>query len=870
MSASILMPVMSSLSFAQDATEPVEEPVEAVEAPLPEPLPEPILPEMDQDYSSLAQREMIRRQNAVYEADQLLLEGRIAYKEADFQKAANKYAQALQMVPNAPMFTNRREALTAHLTDANVALAMQHRESGKTDEARTLLENVRELDPYNSLAEKELDALDDPMRTNPTRDEGHVEDVAAVNKALMMASAHFDLGKYDLAKGEYQKVLRIDPYNRAARRGMERVAAIKTDYYRAAYDHTRAELLMQVDEAWELSVPTDAPDTRFRRSSGNEPTVGVAYITEKLRRIIIPQINFEDTTVEEAVAFLRQRSTELDTLEMDPDRKGVNFVVRRPNAGGGGGGGGLLGEGLGESLGGGNDPNALVIKELRVRNVPLNVALKYICDATKLRYKVDDYAVTLVPQTETGEEIFTRNYTVPPDFQANLGGGADGGGADPDPFADPVAGGGTTIKPRAPIKEMLEQAGIAFPEGSSATLSGSVLLVSNTPSELDKVEQLVDAISQKQPKQVKITTKFVEITQANGEELGFDWVVGPFFSGDGNMVGAGGTIGSGGNRTGFDFSGPAIPGVTGSDISVNNIVTAGNRSGDLANSRNSIDAILNNTSRATQSPRVAPGILSFTGLFSDGQLKLIMRGLSQKKGTDLMSAPSITARPGEKATIEIIREFIYPTEYDPPELQQGGGNNNQAGGVPAGQQAAVQAFPVVPANPTAFETRNTGVTLEIEPNFGDDDFMIDLRFVPEIVEFEGFINYGSPIQTAGTDGDGNPVQVVITENRIEMPIFATRRVNTALTIYDGYTVAIGGLMREDVQNVEDQVPILGDLPLIGRLFQTKAENRIKSNLIIFVTAQIIDPTGRPLRGADGPADPMTSPDAIGVTASGSN
>jgi general secretion pathway protein D len=55
-------------------------------------------------------------------------------------------------------------------------------------------------------------------------------------------------------------------------------------------------------------------------------------------------------------------------------------------------------------------------------------------------------------------------------------------------------------------------------------------------------------------------------------------------------------------------------------------------------------------------------------------------------------------------------------------------------------------------------------------------------------------------------------------------------------------------MREDVQNVEDKVPVLGDIPLVGRLFQSKAENRIKSNLIIFVTAQIIDATGRPLRG----------------------
>ena len=49
-----------------------------------------------------------------------------------------------------------------------------------------------------------------------------------------------------------------------------------------------------------------------------------------------------------------------------------------------------------------------------------------------------------------------------------------------------------------------------------------------------------------------------------------------------------------------------------------------------------------------------------------------------------------------------------------------------------------------------------------------------------------------------------------------------------------------------MQTLEDKVPILGDLPLIGRLFQTTAESRTKSNLIIFVTARIIDATGQPV------------------------
>jgi general secretion pathway protein D len=215
-----------------------------------------------------------------------------------------------------------------------------------------------------------------------------------------------------------------------------------------------------------------------------------------------------------------------------------------------------------------------------------------------------------------------------------------------------------------------------------------------------------------------------------------------------------------------------------------------------------------------------------------------------------MTAPSVTAKSGQKATIEIIREFIYPTEYEPPELPNSVGGGNSGGGIIGLGGGGGGSFPVTPATPTAFEMRKTGVTLEIEPTIGENDFVIDLRFAPEIVEFEGFINYGSPIQSPSTDALGNPVVSVITENRIEMPVFSARRVSTSLTIYDGYTVAVGGLMREDVQNVEDKVPILGDIPIIGRLFQTRGENRIKSNLIIFVTAQIIDATGRPLRGAD--------------------
>ena len=401
-------------------------------------------------HSSLAQREMIRRQNNVREAERLLHEGRAAFENGDYQKAVDLLQQADETLPQAALVQDRRNAIDANLADASVALAQQYRKVGKYDEARELLEPIAITNP---LAKRELDYLDDPIRTNPALTYEHVQNVDRVRRGLYMAEGNYNLGKFEQAKREYENVLRIDPHNSAARRGMERVAARKSDYYRAAYDHTRAELLMQVDSAWELAVPVEAPDLplEFERQ---ERDGGAIYITEKLRRIIIPSINFEDTTVEEAIDFLRQRSRELDTLETDPDRKGVNFVIRRPRSTDVGGDAGAdLGDPTGLPLGTAN-LGALRIRELRLRNVPLAVALQYICDQAGLRYRVDDFAVTLVPATDTDENVTSRNFIVPPDFRSIIGQGGGQAQESLDPFAAPTRP--SSIRPQAGIKELLE------------------------------------------------------------------------------------------------------------------------------------------------------------------------------------------------------------------------------------------------------------------------------------------------------------------------------------------------------------------------------------------------------------------------------
>jgi len=122
------------------------------------------------------------------------------------------------------------------------------------------------------------------------------------------------------------------------------------------------------------------------------------------------------------------------------------------------------------------------------------------------------------------------------------------------------------------------------------------------------------------------------------------------------------------------------------------------------------------------------------------------------------------------------------------------------------------------------------------------------------VEFEGFINYGSPIQTTGINALGQSEPVVLTDNKILQPVFATRKLATQVLIWDRQTVGIGGLIREDVQSVEDKVPIFGDIPVIGRLFRTKSDEHFKRNLMIYVTGTLIDPAGQPINASKSDSD----------------
>lgn len=99
-------------------------------------------------------------------------------------------------------------------------------------------------------------------------------------------------------------------------------------YYAAAYDETRSTMLAEVDKMWERPIPMEVPTGAD--GTDNAPITDINGATAnlmKLKSIIIPSVSFEDTTVEDAIDYLRKKSIELDRTVGPNGERGINFVI---------------------------------------------------------------------------------------------------------------------------------------------------------------------------------------------------------------------------------------------------------------------------------------------------------------------------------------------------------------------------------------------------------------------------------------------------------------------------------------------------------------------------------------------------------------
>ena len=642
-----------------------------------------------------------------------------------------------------------------------------------------------------------------------------------VNELLVKGRARYLYGDYQGALDAYREVLQYQPNNSESKAYQIRIRQMLSEgsgqWNRGV---TKGKLLELLDESWKLPEVFNRENTKIA-DVGNDP------VTEKMKTIRLPEgFIARDEPLDRAL-------TKLSSLSQtyDKDQKGVNIVPVTD---------------------GGESPTV----NLQLRDVTVFQALDYLCKRVGYSFSVSPSGIVEV-RKDAGDGLLDTqffeltqaavvkmtgqglNTTAPGGAAANPFGGAGGAAGPTDGNPQEMA-----------IKSFLTRSGVPFEPPATLSFDGTRLIVTQSPKNLDRVKNIIRRYSD--IKQVHIEAKFLEVEQKTLNELGVNWGlsgvtpripgIAPTFTDlppvDGSPAGTPGT------RFFTDNGRPAQGGelVTRAQSglrSVNNVFAQNNSPGKAL--------VISQGTTSQSFPQNAPifpgganlGQAGYTfggrvGMLGSWDLNVLIRAIEQSNGSDLMSSPSLTVLDGKTAVIKVAQLLRYPQAYGDIQSNVGQGGGGGAIGV-ASTSVAITA-----GTPQDFTVQEVGVTLEVTPTVAADD-SIALNLKPKVTEFEGFVEYGGT-SVALTGG-----LTVTVPSGFFQPIFSTREVTTDVTVFDGATVVIGGLTREEVRNVEDKVPVLGSLPIIGAAFRSTGKSVSKKSLMVFVTANLVSPGGATLR-----------------------
>ena len=235
-------------------------------------------------------------------------------------------------------------------------------------------------------------------------------------------------------------------------------------------------------------------------------------------------------------------------------------------------------------------------------------------------------------------------------------------------------------------------------------------------------------------------------------------------------------------------------------------------------------------------------------------LSMILHMLSQRSDTDLLSAPKVVTKSGQEATIKVVTIYRYPQDYDVTiQSTSSSSTSTVAGGNGSGGDGKI--LPMV--EPQNFETQEVGVILTVTPELSAEGNFINLKLNPKVVSEPTWKDYGMKVPMSSVMSSTAQAMALASGNEdmqwftvpMEQPFFKERSIDTVVTLYNGATVVMGGLITEERKSMEDKIPFLGDIPFIGRLFRSRSEWSNKRNLLLFVTARLVGPDGRMIQNS---------------------
>lgn len=440
---------------------------------------------------------------------------------------------------------------------------------------------------------------------------------------------------------------------------------------------------------------------------------------------------------------------------------------------------------------------------IKLRDVTWRQIFDSVLSPVNYTYKEEGNIIKIVSNESLAQEpvstdVFLINYARAADIMPTI-----------NSLVDPAAGGKIVVDARS-----------------------NSLVITERPSRMNRIRPIIEQLD-RATDQVMIESKFVEVTGSDVKNLGVNW------SSLANYQISAGNLGADFTRSRGQTASSGFQGTDtnarGTARGTNNDTTTAVTSGQTGGSTNSTTVSSSNgTPTSTSSTGTTGGLTNSTttttntgttntttdstdstltnllslvndvgitrtsqAVFSANDFSLVLSALQTLQNTKVISNPTIVTLNNTQATINVGEERPIPTYT----------YNTERG-----------TYEV-----SGFNYRPIGVILRVTPQVNARG-TIKLTLEPEVSQSTRDANFQGA----------------------SIPIVESRKAQTIVQLKDGYTMGIGGLMRSEARDQNAKVPVLGSVPVLGRLFSHKAKNHQSSNLIIFITAKTVSADGAPI------------------------
>jgi general secretion pathway protein D len=734
-------------------------------------------------------------------------------------QACEELEKAYQAVPEALRETPLAHQVQKTLSKLQATLGESASQLNHWPEARKRALASLRYDPTNEKALEQLRQSDEVLRrgtvggeaVNPALTTKFFDRLNGVRSGLEQAQELRETGQLEKAEQSYEDVLKNDPFNQVATDGIKKIYQERALVADRAQALSATTMKREVMEAWNNIYPKTSSASGGVEVAGPMTALPSYNLEKKLQGTVIPTIDFSGADLETIRRALISLSRQYDP---EVSKTGVNFVVS-------------------------SDITDVQPVTLRLKQASLAEVVRYISQIAGVKARITDIGVTFGPLVEKRPDLIPRNFTVSPSFfkgddavvdsTANVRGG--GGGASV----------GTETSSGINEQRKLVALGVSFPEGAYAVYNKntSQLKVVNNAEMLDLIGQLISA-AEEETLLIQVGIRLVEINQLDLDSVTMNSTLGGSGINLLSPVPAGLNSSSGGDTPGASTQ-------QGVNAQLNQMQGVG-----LLPNNTLQSFLLNGVLAGTNQPSsYALNTMDLGGTILNGmQFRALITAVSQKNSANVLANPSIVLKRGQKGVIEVTQEFKYVKEYNAPQFSvgpiQSPGGGASLNNAPTGPETVIGSFPSDISDPVPI-----GVKMGVKPDVTGDNSRVLLELEPSFVDFEGFINYGTKINSAYAARNFGETVLILTNN-IQQPVFIRRDLTLpAVEVTDGYTLLLGGLLREDIQKIDEKVPIIGDIPIFGRAFQGKTEQAIKKNTLIFVTPRILRVDGQPLNPTAG-------------------